>query len=191
MILQKRKLRKENNYTVSNGIVIVELSKGYYVELEESDWEKLRQHRWYALTVKCKDGRILVYPATTMTKLDGKSKIVLMHRLIMGDPEGLDVDHRDLNTLNCRRENLRACTRSQNLTNSGKRKGTKTGEKYITMNHNSYAVKMVRNKKLLYFGTFKTLKEAIEQRDRTIKYMIGSRFYRTEGQAYAVSGCNQ
>lgn len=51
-----------------------------------------------------------------------------LHRLIMGDPEGMDVDHRDGDGLNCRRYNLRVATRSQNNMN---RRSQRDGRKGI------------------------------------------------------------
>lgn len=45
-----------------------------------------------------------------------------MHRLILSAPQGLEVDHRNGNGLDNRRENLRLATKSQNTANRGKPK---------------------------------------------------------------------
>jgi hypothetical protein len=47
-------------------------------------------------------------------------KHILLHRLILNVPEGTEVDHIDLNGLNCQRGNIRACTSSQNHANRPK-----------------------------------------------------------------------
>lgn len=47
---------------------------------------------------------------------EGKRKVYL-HRLIAGDPEGKQVDHRDGDVLNDRRGNLRVVTHQQNQEN--------------------------------------------------------------------------
>ena len=46
-------------------------------------------------------------------------KTVYMHRLIAWALDGEDVDHVNLDTLDNRKENLRTCTRSQNMMNRG------------------------------------------------------------------------
>jgi hypothetical protein len=53
---------------------------------------------------------------------NGGNKIRLrMHREITNAPEGMDVDHINGDRVDNRRENLRLCTRSENLMNSRKR----------------------------------------------------------------------
>lgn len=47
---------------------------------------------------------------------DENDKFKLMHRVLMGEPEGMTVDHIDGNTLNNRRYNLRLATDHRNKT---------------------------------------------------------------------------
>jgi hypothetical protein len=60
----------------------------------------------------------------------GKTKMVSMHRQIINPPDRLLVDHKDNNTLNNQRPNLRLATHSQNAFNRTKIK-TKTSSRYI------------------------------------------------------------
>jgi hypothetical protein len=62
-------------------------------------------HRWYAVT-------------------RANNRIVLMHRMIIGAPAGVDVDHANGNGLDNRRTNLRICTRTENLRNMRPRGGS-------------------------------------------------------------------
>jgi hypothetical protein len=50
-------------------------------------------------------------------KIDGKQRCFYLHREVMDAPPDMHVDHRDYDPLNCRRENLRLCTRSENMSN--------------------------------------------------------------------------
>lgn len=60
-------------------------------------------------------------------KINGKNKLIYLHRNIMKPEKGFVVDHRDHNTLNCQRKNLRICTRNQNSQNN---KGSSKKYKY-------------------------------------------------------------
>ena len=53
--------------------------------------------------------------------LDLESKKVNLHKLVMGSPKGMDVDHINRNKLDNRRKNLRLCTRSESRMNGAGR----------------------------------------------------------------------
>jgi hypothetical protein len=53
------------------------------------------------------------------TRLPRYGRFVLLHRFVIDAPSGVQVDHRNGNGLDCRRENLRLATQSQNLMNRG------------------------------------------------------------------------
>lgn len=59
--------------------------------------------------------------ASRSCKINGKSNTELMHRVIMGAPKGIEVDHRDGNGLNNCISNLRLCDRPSNSKNCKKR----------------------------------------------------------------------
>ncbi len=94
--------------------------------------------------------------------LDGVSTEILLQRLMLNNPKGFLVDHRDGNTFNNMRSNLRPATPSQNAANSRPRKGRLykgvsvckrgSGVKYIAQ--------IQANGKQIYLGTFGTAKEA-------------------------------
>lgn len=50
-------------------------------------------------------------------RVDGKTQSEILHRVIMGAPKGMLVDHRDGNRRNNTRGNLRVCTPAQNSAN--------------------------------------------------------------------------
>lgn len=95
----------------------IRLSKRKVALVDDADYEWLSQTPWHA--ERC-GGRYYathrVYPGL---------KRVSMHRLIMGFPEGLTIDHIDGNGLNNCRSNLRICSVAENVRNkrpAGKRK---------------------------------------------------------------------
>lgn len=64
-------------------------------------------------------------------RVDGKYRIVLMHRLILGTPLGMDTDHINGDSRDNRRTNLRVATRSQNLANQPKQCHNTSGYKGV------------------------------------------------------------
>lgn len=91
----------------------IELTKGKKVIVDEYDYNHLRKWKWqygangYAVRDEY------------LGRVDGKyrHRTVLMHRIIMNAPQGMDVDHKNSDKLDNRRSNLRLATRSQNKAN--------------------------------------------------------------------------
>ncbi len=82
--------------------------------VDDEDFEWLNQWNWSALGLGY--GGFVARRARCGVSF-------LMHRQIMGEPKGLDVDHRNHNTLDNQRSNLRSCSRSQNQHNQKVRSG--------------------------------------------------------------------
>jgi len=79
------------------------------ITLVDDEWyEMLSQVRWHAYSPLRR---------TTYAKFYDKKGGVLMHRVIMDAPKGMEVDHIDRNGLNNTTANLRLCTRIQNTMN--------------------------------------------------------------------------
>ena len=110
---------------------------------------------------------------------NSKRKAFLLHRLVYeayngSIPDKIQVDHIDNNRQNNNIENLRLVTNSQNQMNSKTRKNNLLGYKNITKTeYNTYKVQIRINKKTVYRKTFKTLEEAILNRDIKLKEFHG------------------
>lgn len=89
----------------------IPLTRGLKATVDDEDFIRFGHLKWYAQ--KTQDGRF--YAAR---RIDGK--ISLLHRAILGTALGKKVDHRNGNTLDCRRKNLRPATDAQNAQNSRK-----------------------------------------------------------------------
>lgn len=92
----------------------IELTHGNVALVDDEDYAFLNQFKWHTTT----DG----YAARNVKAGKGKWRLLMMHRVIMNTPKGMDTDHRDHDTMNNQKDNLRICTRSQNNINHKKRK---------------------------------------------------------------------
>lgn len=97
---------------------VIELTKGRLTLVSPEDYEYLGQWKWHCGSAGYAQGG---------RKVGGKSKTVLMHRIIaqrMGlSLDGLNVDHINRDRLDNRRENIRVVTRRQNSQNTSGFKG--------------------------------------------------------------------
>ena len=94
---------------------LIPLTQGKFAMVDDEDFAKLNQFKWFAHK-NYYDG----YEATRQCYCfsDKKQHTVRMSRQIMSCPRGLQVDHKDHNTLNEQKFNLRICTPSENRRNS-------------------------------------------------------------------------
>ncbi len=96
----------------------ISTKQGFFILVDDSDYEYLRQFTWKAR----KDRN--TYYAVRRYSVRGRVVEETMHRLIMGTPDHLQVDHRDRNGLNNQRENLRNVRASVNCHNVAARSNT-------------------------------------------------------------------
>jgi predicted CoA-substrate-specific enzyme activase len=94
------------------------LGDGRYTTLNLSDYYRFNKFKWYFTGY---DGKF--YAVRNFTIDNIKTKMISLHREIMNAPKNLFVDHKNGNSLDNRRSNLRLATRGQNLCNSPKKKG--------------------------------------------------------------------
>lgn len=98
-------------------------------------------------------------------------KLVELHRWIMGEPSGICVDHINGNTLDNRRENLRAVKNSTNIRNGKVRTNSTsgvTGVRYRT-DRGKWEARIRVNYKILVLGQFATKGDAVKARKQAEK----------------------
>lgn len=122
--------------------------------LDNEDADRVKQYHWGINACKSNKGDYVEY-------LAHHDKIML-HRFIMNAPKGMIVDHRDGNSLDTRKQNLRVCTQEGNGKNRKKNKNNKSGVKGVIWNTfaptpkwQAYIMVNYHHKSLGYYTDFK------------------------------------
>ena len=98
---------------------VLELTQGYVAVVSSEDWKRIRKVSW-RVTKSGGKGR---KPGAPYAKGCIKGKQVYLHRFVMNCYESsLHVDHKNHQTLDCRRENLEIVTHAENQRRRRKRK---------------------------------------------------------------------
>lgn len=126
-------------------------SNNHFALVDDEDFEHLSQFKWS-------------YSGRYATRASGKAgKVLYMHREILGDPDGYEIDHINHDTLDNRRLNLRLATRTQNSRNSRSRSPDKTSKYKGVIWHSQksiWAAVIVVDRKQYWLGFFATQREA-------------------------------
>jgi hypothetical protein len=91
---------------------------GLYAIVDAEDYKRVSQHKWHPAK-----GKRTFYAAMNAKKEGGDPTQVLLHRFLLGAPEGTQIDHWNGNGLDCQRLNLRFATHQQNARNQRRRRG--------------------------------------------------------------------
>lgn len=135
---------------IEGDVAYVPLTKGYEAVIDAADVSLVDGFSWYA-NVQPR----AVYAART-DRSSHKPRTVTLHRLLADDPVGMEVDHRDADGLNNRRDNLRVATTAQNQHNARISKRNTSGLKGVTFNKDrgKWQAKIMRDRKRHHIGYF-------------------------------------
>ena len=126
-------------------------------EIDDIDYD-LANYRWYM-----RNG----YFATTINKVEKYLHKIIGERLFINN----EVDHEDRNKLNCKRNNLREATRSQNQSNCNKYSTNTSGYKGVHYCNytNKWRASITINRKCLKLGRFDNIIQAAKAYDDAAK----------------------
>lgn len=140
-------------------IIINKKNERFEVLLDKEDYEKVKDKYWHAAYRKDIDN-YYIQNTQYQGRVDGKLKykMTYLHRIIVDAPKGMDVDHKNRNPLDNRKDNLEIKFRKKNLVNRDKKgnSNNKSGYRNVcwNKNNNMWMVQMQvegKNTKLGYF----------------------------------------
>lgn len=150
-------LMKGNNYIIydkhAEMIIVSKIYGIVKVKIDKEDVEKCTKLTWHY--AKNKDSKYI------QTRIKGK--MIKLHRYIMKiDDSNIIVDHKNRNTLDNRRDNLRICDYEKNSFNKSIRSDNTSGVVGVDYNKNAkrWRAKIKYNNVTIHLGYYVEIKEA-------------------------------
>ena len=140
----------------------IELTRGLVAIVSNVDFKWLNQWKWYA----SKSSSGLFYAVRRTSRRDSPRTMIHMHREVAKragkNIEGEHVDHRNQDSLDNRRGNLRPATHQQNLANRGPQRNNKSGYKGVSWcNRDSKWLAQIKvNQRQMNLGRFDLAEDA-------------------------------
>ncbi len=163
----------------------IPLTQGKFALIDKEDTDKVVKHSWSAL--KSRDGKTW-YARSWHKRVGSKTKLAL-HRLVMNvDDSDILVDHVDLDGLNCRKDNLRIVTKSQNRMNTMQKGGHTPYKGVSTLRNGKFKAAIRANNFLKLLGWFDTAEDAARAYDceaRKVHGEMGRYNFPLEGERSA------
>lgn len=146
------------DFSAEHGCRIM-LTRNQWAKVDEDDLERLIKYRWMAIW----HTRVSSFTAVRNSpRVNGERQShVYMHREIMAAPPGFVVDHKNHDTLDNRKENLRVCSATENSWNTRTRCDSRLGLKGVHLSGNGKIVAEIQaNGKRRHLGRFHSISEA-------------------------------
>ena len=145
----------------------IALTQGKETLVSDKDYAILSRVKWHA-------NRTPYGSIYARGRIDGRR--VYMHTLVMqrtGRTRFDDVDHRNGNTLDNRRCNLRAATHQQNMRNMQTQVKSVSGVRGVHRNKRRWIARLTVDGRGLCFGTYDTIAEAAAARRKAEREHFG------------------
>lgn len=155
----------------------IPLTQGKFAIIDNEDFEWLNQWKWYAI----KKNRI--YYAGRKIGKRPYQRNFYMHTQIMKTPIGYETDHKNHNTLDNRKTNMRNCTHCQNLQNQKSNCGM-SKFKGVSWHKpcNKWRAYIKHNNKFIHLGLFINEIDAAKAYDQKAKELFGKFAYLNFGK---------
>lgn len=143
-------------------IVRVALACSRYTVVELQDLNDVLQFPWC-----CRNGYVVRNIGSNPQKSE------FLHRRLMQAPKGQQVDHRNCDTLDNRRSNLRICSPSENRQNVNRRANNTSGYKGVVKLGNRWIAQIRCDGRKHYLGCFESPEGAARAYDAAAKQLHG------------------
>jgi hypothetical protein len=152
------------------GTIRIPLGDNKFALIEEEDYPLVSQYPWHAYRTKWN-----VYAGTTVRLAGGENRTLLLHRLLLGAKPGEEVDHIDLDGLNCTRKNLRLASHLQNVWNQRRKITNTSGYKgvYLVRGRNVWHARIRDHGRQIHLGYFVDPVEAARAYDAKAREIAG------------------
>ena len=150
------------------------LTRNQVATVDDEDYDTLICHRWCALKYVRRNK--IGYYAKRGVRKDGRTHTLYMHREILGLMGKVDGDHKDGDTLNNQRKNLRSATRKQTLQNRRKSLNRSSQLKGVSYNKrvSKWSAQIKTNGKKKHLGFFVDEEAAGRAFDKAAQRLFGT-----------------
>ncbi len=108
---QYNKNNQRNFDIIKEDTIDIFIKPGIYSTIDKEDYPTVKGYYWLLSIKKCG-----IWVRAIVNEIDYR-KTIFLHRIIMNPPENMEIDHKDHNGLNNKKDNLRLATRKDNAHN--------------------------------------------------------------------------
>ena len=146
-------------------IITIKLPSGQLVKIDNKDYILCSQYKWW------------FDRGYARTRVNGKK--LYLHRLIMGNPKGKQIDHKNHDGLDCRKVNMRICTKNQNNIHRKPKEDCSSCYKGVCWHNQTgkWVARITFNRKMKYLGVFELEIDAAKAYDKSAVELFGEYAY--------------